>query len=92
MSERPTRDAPPNLTDYEAERSAFALDVPPRFNAVRDVVEARASTHPDDLALLSVAAESGTRTRHTYAELAETAFGQAAALMTDTWKALAQPI
>ncbi|MEX2279564.1 MAG: AMP-binding protein [Acidimicrobiia bacterium] len=41
----------PNMTDYEAVRAAFRLDVPERFNAAFDVVDRRASVEPDKLAL-----------------------------------------
>jgi acetyl-CoA synthetase len=70
MTDRPTRDAAPNMTDYEAERASFHLDVPERFNAVLDVLEARAESHPDDLALLSLDGEGDVTARHTFAELA----------------------
>ena len=51
---RPGRDATPNMTDYEAERAAFRLDVPERFNFVLDVLERRAKATPDGLALLAL--------------------------------------
>lgn len=47
-ADRPDRDAPPNLTDHAAERAAFRLPVPDRFNPVRDVLEARAAAGRDD--------------------------------------------
>ena len=40
MPATPGRDAPPNMTDYAAERASFRLDVPERFNFVADVIEA----------------------------------------------------
>ena len=39
---RPGRDAAPNMTDYDAERANFRLEVPERFNFVLDVLERRA--------------------------------------------------
>jgi acetyl-CoA synthetase len=66
---RPGRDTVPNMTDYEAERAAFRLDVPERFNFVLDVVERQAATGPDRAALLSLDAAGGVTSRLTYAEL-----------------------
>src|SRR5919198_6169083 len=66
---RPGRDAAPNMTDYEAERASFRLEVPTRFNYVLDVLERRAEAGGDDLALLSLDATGATSARHTFAEL-----------------------
>jgi acetyl-CoA synthetase len=68
---RPGRDAAPNMTDYEAERASFRLDVPERFNFVHDVLERRAAATPDGLALLSLDAAGAVSARHTWAEMAK---------------------
>ena len=62
---RPGRDAPPNMTDYEAERAGFRLDVPERFNFVLDVLERRAKATPDGLALLALDAAGAETARYT---------------------------
>jgi acetyl-CoA synthetase len=67
---RPGRDAPPNMTDYEAERAGFRLDVPDRFNFVLDVLEKRAKTTPDGLALLALDAGGAETARYSWAEMA----------------------
>jgi acyl-coenzyme A synthetase/AMP-(fatty) acid ligase len=67
---RPGRDAPPNMTDYEAERAAFRLDVPDRFNFVLDVLEKRAKATPDGLALLALDAGGAETARYSWAEMA----------------------
>jgi len=67
---RPGRDAPPNMTDYEAERAAFRLDVPERFNFVIDVLERRAGATPDGLALVALDAGGAETARYTWAEMA----------------------
>ena len=69
MTARPGRDAVPNMTDYEAERVAFRLDVPQRVNFVLDVLERRAQSGPDRPALLSLDAAGDVTSRLTYAEL-----------------------
>ena len=58
------------MTDYDAERARFRLDVPARFNFTLDVLERRASAAPDGLALLSLDAAGDVSARHTWAELA----------------------
>ena len=67
---RPGRDAPPNMTDYEAERAGFRLDVPERFNFVLDVLERRAKATPDGLALLALDAAGAETARYSWAEMA----------------------
>jgi acyl-coenzyme A synthetase/AMP-(fatty) acid ligase len=69
MRERPGRDAPPNMTDYEQERARFRLEVPARFNYVLDVLERRAEQEPDVLALLSLDGNGEIACRHTFADL-----------------------
>jgi acetyl-CoA synthetase len=66
MAATPDRSAPPNMTDYETERAAFRLDVPPRFNFVLDVLERR---DPSALALLSLDENGEVSARHTFGEL-----------------------
>lgn len=68
---RPGRDAPPNMTDYEAERASFRMPVPKRFNFVHDVLERRAAATPDGLALLSLDGAGAVSARHTWAEMAK---------------------
>ena len=57
------------MTDYEAERATFRLDVPERFNFVLDMLERRAAT-PDGLALLALDAAGAETARYTWAEMA----------------------
>ncbi|WP_354700563.1 Acetyl-coenzyme A synthetase [Paraconexibacter sp. AEG42_29] len=52
--DRPGRDAPPRLTDYDAERASFVNEVPERFNPVLAIVETWAAESPDDPAVLSL--------------------------------------
>ena len=65
----PGRDAPPNMTDYDAERASLRLDVPERFNFVKDVLGRRAREQPDDLALLSLDADGAVTHRQTFSDL-----------------------
>jgi acyl-coenzyme A synthetase/AMP-(fatty) acid ligase len=51
---RPTRDTPPRLQDYAAERARFPLPVPERFNPVLAIVESWAREDPDAPAVLSL--------------------------------------
>src|SRR5579875_2322432 len=51
---RPARDCAPRLSDYVAERTAYRLDVPERFNAVEAIVDRWAREAPDDPAVLSL--------------------------------------
>ena len=51
---RPTRDCAPRLVDYDAERAAYHMAVPERFNAVLDIVDTWAAEDPDALAVLSL--------------------------------------
>ncbi|HEV7686027.1 MAG TPA: AMP-binding protein, partial [Acidimicrobiia bacterium] len=67
---RPGRDVTPNMTDYEAERAAFRLDVPERFNFVLDVLEKRAAATPDGLALLALDSAGSETGRYTWASMA----------------------
>jgi acetyl-CoA synthetase len=53
----PGRDAPPRMASYERERETFRVDVPPRFNAVRDILDKWAAERPDQSALVSIAGD-----------------------------------
>ncbi len=59
------------MTDYEAERARFRLDVPARFNFVLDVLERRAAASPDGLGLISLDSSGGLSARHTWMDLAK---------------------
>src|SRR5579884_268616 len=59
----------PNMTDYEAERREFHLEVPEYFNFVSDVIE-KWARDPEHLAMLWVG-QDGTERRITFAEFAE---------------------
>lgn len=52
--DRPSRDCVPRLTDLDVERASFRIDVPERFNAVRDIVDRWALEDPDAVAVVSV--------------------------------------
>ena len=67
---RPTREAPPRLADYAAERASYRVDVPERFNPVIDIVERWAADAPDDVALVSLDGQGGVVTEQTVAEVA----------------------
>jgi acetyl-CoA synthetase len=58
------------MTDYEAERANFRLDVPERFNFVLDVLERRATATPDGLALLALDAAGAETARYSWVEMA----------------------
>jgi len=57
------------MTDYDATRSSFRLDVPARFNYARDVVDAWAARAPDKLALLAVGPEGGAARRLSFSDV-----------------------
>jgi len=50
----------PNMTDYEAERRNFQLDVPEYFNFAADVIDKQAQ-HPDKEAMLWIGQHSEER-------------------------------
>jgi acyl-coenzyme A synthetase/AMP-(fatty) acid ligase len=60
----------PNMTDYEQTRRAFRLEVPRRFNYARDVLDARARTAPEALALLCAGPDGQITSGLTFADLA----------------------
>ena len=59
----------PNMTDYERERAEFALAVPERFNAARDIVDDWAAREPEQLALVMVSPDGSQADRYTFADL-----------------------
>ena len=69
-SGRPTRSDPPRLESYEAERAAYRVEVPDRFNAVLDIIERWASEAPGDIALLSLDGQGGVVAEQTVGDLA----------------------
>ena len=64
-----TQATTPNMTDYEAERQHFHLDVPEYFNFAIDVMDKWASD-PAKLAMLWIG-QNGEEQRITYAQFAE---------------------
>lgn len=66
----PDRTAPPRLEDYEAERAAYRVEVPERFNAVVDIIELWAAEAPDDLALVSLDGAGNVVAQQTPSDLA----------------------
>jgi acetyl-CoA synthetase len=67
---RPTRDCVPRLVDFDAERAAYRIAVPERFNAVVDIVDAWASEDPDALAVLSLDAVGAVVAEESAADVA----------------------
>ncbi len=67
------------MTDYEGTRRSFRLEVPERFNAVRDIVGKWAAREPDRIAVVAVDQDGGER-RITFAELLRRAHRAANAL------------
>jgi acyl-coenzyme A synthetase/AMP-(fatty) acid ligase len=59
------------MTDYEATRRAFRLEVPRWFNYARDVVDARAASMPDALALVAAGPDGVERGRFSFRDIAE---------------------
>src|SRR5579884_2404062 len=76
MTQTPT----PNMTDYEAERQHFHLDVPAEFNFAIDVIGKWASD-PDKLAMLWVG-QNGEERRISFAQFAERSSRAANAFVT----------
>jgi acetyl-CoA synthetase len=70
MSALPNRSAEPRMSDYDAEKAGFRLEVPEVFNPVIDIVEKWAAEAPDDLALVSLDGEGGAVAEQTVADLA----------------------
>ncbi|MBN9624111.1 MAG: AMP-binding protein, partial [Actinobacteria bacterium] len=78
---RPGRDAPPRLVDYTAERSAFHVEAPERFNPVLDIVETWAREEPDAAAVLSLDGSGQVVSRQSVDELAAASRMAARALL-----------
>lgn len=58
-----------NMTSYAETCATFTVDIPDRFNFVRDVMHARAAETPDKVALIGVEPDGTTINRYTFAEL-----------------------
>ncbi len=78
---RPPRDCVPRLGDVDAERAGYHVQVPERFNAVIDIVDAWALEDPDALAVLSVDAVGDVVVRQSAADLARASREAARALL-----------
>ncbi len=78
---RPARDCAPRLADIDAVRASYHVEVPERFNAVLDIVEAWASEDPDALAVLSVDGVGDVVAQHSAADLARASREVARALL-----------
>ena len=59
----------PNMVDYEETRASFELDVPDRFNAAADIVDKRADTDPDRIALRMVSPDGLVADDYSFADL-----------------------
>ena len=70
----------PTRAEYEELRRSFRLEVPDRFNYVRDVLYDRAEAHPDDLALVAVSPDGRTAERFDFATIAARVAATAAVL------------
>lgn len=70
------------MTDYEATRAGFSLDVPERFNATIDVVDRRAETEPAALALRMVSPDGLSADDYTFADLRDRS-NRVARMLTD---------
>jgi len=79
---RPARDCAPRLTDLDAERASYRVEVPRRFNAVLGIVDAWASEDPDALAVLSLDAVGDVVAEQSAADLAR-ASREAARVLLD---------
>jgi acetyl-CoA synthetase len=71
--ELPGRDAEPRLTGYAGEYASYTVEVPERFNAVREIVETWAAEDPGALAVLSLNDAGEVTGKQTAARLAEQA-------------------
>ena len=67
---------------YEQLRASFSLDVPTRFNYVREVVDRWASSQPDKLALIAVEPDGLAASRYTFADVSARA-SKAADLLSE---------
>ena len=78
---RPTRDAPPRLTDYEHERATFHPAAPERYNPVLAIVESWAREDPEAPAVVTLDAQGDQTSLLTAAELAAASRRAARAFM-----------
>lgn len=60
-----------NMTNYADTRANFVLEVPERYNFVRDVMQRRADETPDKIALIGIEPDGTTINRYTFAELVD---------------------
>ncbi len=58
-----------NMTNYAETRANFVLDVPDRYNFVRNVMHVRSNETPDKVALIGIDPDGTTINRYTFAEL-----------------------
>ena len=72
----------PTRAEYEELRRNFRLEVPDRFNYVRDELQQRARAHPHDLALVAVEPDGRTAQRYDFATIAARV-GATAAVLAD---------
>ena len=70
----------PTRAEYEELRRTFCLEVPARFNYVRDVLYERGETYPDSLALVALEPDGRTTERLDFATIAGRAAATAAVL------------
>ena len=61
----------PNMVDYESTVASFVLDVPERFNAAIDIVDAQAVKEPARIALRMVSPDGRTALDYTFGQLSE---------------------
>ncbi len=80
--DRPGRDCVPRLTDLDAERASFRVEVPERFNAVCDIVDPWALEAPGAAAVVSVDASGQLVCEQSAADLAR-ASREAARVLLD---------
>lgn len=79
--DRPSRDCVPRLRDLDAERASFRVEVPERFNAVRDIVDRWALEDPGAAAVVSVDADGDLVAEQSAADLARASRAAARALL-----------
>lgn len=60
-----------NMTNYAETRATFVLDIPDRYNFVRDVMHVRGQETPDKVALIGIEPDGTTINRYTFAQLVD---------------------
>jgi len=60
-----------NMTSYAETCETFTIDIPERFNFIRDVMNQRSEETPDKVALIGIASDGTTINRYTFAELTD---------------------